>query len=68
MLPAKGLIDEWISYPSEYRGAFSDRLGLLWKLRRGRYDTLVYLAPRRHYDKLLSGVTCSFFTSLVFGM
>lgn len=51
VLPPQGLVDEWISYPSDYRGAFSDRLGLLWKLRRGRYDTLVYLAPRRRADK-----------------
>jgi heptosyltransferase III len=47
VLPAKGLIDEWISYPSDYRGAFANRLRLLRKLRRGRYDILVYLAPRR---------------------
>jgi heptosyltransferase-3 len=47
VLPAKDLVDEWILYPSDYRGAFLDRLRLLKKLRHGRYDTLVYLAPRR---------------------
>lgn len=46
ILPAQGLIDEWISYPSDYRDTVFDRLNLLRKLRRGRYDTLVYLAPR----------------------
>jgi heptosyltransferase-3 len=46
ILPAHDLIDEWISYPSDYRGAFSHRLRLLAKLRRGAFDTLIYLAPR----------------------
>jgi ADP-heptose:LPS heptosyltransferase len=47
ILPANGLIDDWISYPSTSTGAFSARLQLLKKLRRGRYQTLVYLAPCR---------------------
>jgi heptosyltransferase-3 len=54
ILSAPGLIDEWISYSSDYQGAFAkrarqiakDRLRLVGKLRRGRYDKLVYLAPR----------------------
>lgn len=51
VLPRQGLVDDWVSYPSDYRRALSDRLGLLWKLRRGRYDTLAYLAPRRRAEK-----------------
>jgi ADP-heptose:LPS heptosyltransferase len=47
ILPANGLIDDWICYPSRQPGAFSARLQMLRKLRRGRYQTLVYLAPRR---------------------
>jgi ADP-heptose:LPS heptosyltransferase len=45
LLP-EGLIDQWISYPSAGQGGFSERLHLLARLRRGRYDMLVYLAPR----------------------
>lgn len=46
ILPTHRLIQEWISYPSDDRGTFADRLRLLKTLRRGRYDTLVYLVPR----------------------
>jgi heptosyltransferase III len=46
ILPDDGLIDNWISYPSDSQSGFADRVRLLAKLRRGHYDKLVYLAPR----------------------
>jgi heptosyltransferase III len=47
ILPDKGLIDEWITYPSNDRGSNPFQvLGFLPNLRRLELDTLVYLAPR----------------------
>jgi heptosyltransferase III len=47
VLPSVRLVDEWISYPSGENGLrLSDRLRLLWRLRKARYDTLIYLGPR----------------------
>ncbi len=44
-LPA-GLIDEWFSYPSgELTLRLSSSIRLLLRLRRGRFNLLVYLAP-----------------------
>jgi lipopolysaccharide heptosyltransferase III len=48
-----GLIDEWFSYPSgESTLGFSGSIRLLSRLRRSRFDLLVYLAPslRRPVD------------------
>jgi len=42
----KGVIDEWVSYRSrDFRSTLADRLSLLKRLRRERYDLLIYLAP-----------------------
>lgn len=42
-----GLIDEWISYPSDQpRRTVAHSINLLFRLRRGRFDAVVYLAPR----------------------
>lgn len=47
IVPAKGVIDEWLTYPSNSTGdGASNKARLLMKLRRGRFDILVYLAPR----------------------
>lgn len=43
----KGLIDEWLTYPSPESGTnLFDKLALLRTLRTSRYDAVVYLAPR----------------------
>ena len=42
-----GLIDEWFAYPSgESTLRLSGSIRLLSRLRRGRFDLVVYLAPR----------------------
>ncbi len=47
VLPRRGLIDEWLSYnTADYESKLADLGGLLLQLRRLRFDTLVYLAPR----------------------
>jgi ADP-heptose:LPS heptosyltransferase len=46
VLPATGLIDEWLSYSLETRGRLSGMTRLWWALRRRHFDMLVYLAPR----------------------
>jgi heptosyltransferase-3 len=48
VLPAEGLIDEWLTYPTGHGRTrpSMETLGLLQRLRVGKYDTLVYLAPR----------------------
>jgi len=47
VLPQNGLIDEWLTYPSDDRnGNRMSLLRLLFSLRKGKFDTLVYLAPR----------------------
>ena len=47
VVPSEGLIDDYLNYPSNDRR--NNVPGLLWLwllLRRRRFDTLVYLAPR----------------------
>lgn len=52
VLPERGLFDEWLSYPTDISGVNARRLlGCLSALRAGRYDTLVYLAPRTRTPK-----------------
>jgi len=47
VLPLKGLIDEWLSYKSaDYRSSIADLGRLLARLRRSRFDMLIYLTPR----------------------
>ncbi len=46
VLPAKGLIDEWLSYSFGARGRLPSSARLLWRVRRKRFDLLVYLGPR----------------------
>ncbi len=47
-LPEKGLFDGYISYDACREGApFWDLLKTIPEIRRGRFDMLVYLAPRR---------------------
>lgn len=48
VLPDKGLIDDWVAYPSNLSGisAALAFLRLSLELRKGRFDGLVYLAPR----------------------
>lgn len=48
VLPEHGLIDDWIAYPSN-TGGVASAMAFLWlpiKLRRGRYDSVIYLSPR----------------------
>jgi len=52
IIPATGLIDDWLSYSvnrAGWRGLQS--LALLNRLRQGHFDTLVYLAPRLRKPK-----------------
>ncbi len=47
-LPEKGLFDEYISYNACREGApFLNLLKTIPEIRRGRFDALVYLAPRQ---------------------
>ena len=47
LIPRAGLIDEWITYPSnDERSGIVNMARLLATLRQKRFDTLVYLAPR----------------------
>lgn len=47
VLPECGLFDQWLSYPANVNGSSArDMIGVLPELRRQRFDTLVYLAPR----------------------
>jgi lipopolysaccharide heptosyltransferase III len=47
VLPRDGLIDEWLTYPSDDRnGNRMNLLRLLFSVRKGKFDTLAYLAPR----------------------
>ena len=48
VLPAKGLFDDWLTYPTGQRRTRPSRdvVRLFFELRRQRFDTLVYLAPR----------------------
>lgn len=46
-LPAKGLFDEYMHYKADSDGApFWNLIRLIPQIRRKRFDTLVYLAPR----------------------
>ncbi len=55
VVPPNGLIDEWILYPSaDSTFRFSDAVRLLKLLRRSRFDTLVYLAPRIRKSRAVS--------------
>src|SRR5262245_12648605 len=48
VLPSKGLIDQWMAYQAlDSRGNITALFALLRRLRRLRFDTLVYLAPQR---------------------
>ncbi len=48
VLPAEGLIDEWLAYPTNLgiASALSGMLKLLIDLRRSQFDAVVYLMPR----------------------
>ena len=47
LIPKEGLINEWITYPSnDKRGGIVDMARLLATLRQKQFDTLAYLAPR----------------------
>lgn len=48
VLPARGLFDKWLSFPSgvRKRGSAGAFLKLLSQLRRGKYDAVVYLMTR----------------------
>jgi heptosyltransferase III len=46
-LPEKGLFDEFIFYDANIQGTpFKNLLRFIPQIRQGRFDTLVYLAPR----------------------
>lgn len=46
-LPDQGLFDEFVAYTADLEGVpFWKTLGLIPHIRRRRFDTLVYLAPR----------------------
>ena len=48
ILPQQALFDQWLAYPARYEGSSPRGMAkLLFELRRHRFDTLVYLAPRR---------------------
>ena len=47
VLPDEGLINDVLSYPSDGGVSAWTLLQLLRKLRKGRFDALVYLAPRQ---------------------
>ena len=48
VLPAVGLFDQWLTYPtSDEQTPAREFLKLLRQLRREHFDTLVYLAPRQ---------------------
>lgn len=51
ILPSQGLIDDWISYTRESSTTVAGRWRLLKQLRRERFETLVYLAPRIRASK-----------------
>lgn len=48
VLPEEGLIDQWLSYTTydKFTKSLGRKFQLLAELRRERFDTLVYLAPR----------------------
>ena len=48
VLPSEGLFDGWLTYPTGFSGtaSFKEQIRLLFELRRLKFDTLVYLAPR----------------------
>ncbi len=48
VLPSEGLFDEWLTYPTSQGRTRPSKamLRLFFQLRRGKFDTLVYLAPR----------------------
>jgi heptosyltransferase III len=48
VLPSKGLFDSWMSYPSSLQGlnAIKAYAELAARIRKGRYDSLIYLMPR----------------------
>ena len=48
VFPQDGLFDKWLTYPAKYEGtSLRGMFDLLVELRRNKFDTLVYLAPRR---------------------
>lgn len=46
VLPSKDLFDGWLTYPTGENVSIKDRLKLLFEIRKLKFDTLVYLAPR----------------------
>jgi ADP-heptose:LPS heptosyltransferase len=48
VLPSEGIFDEWLTYPTGLGRTRPSRdvVRLFFQLRRQRFDTLVYLAPR----------------------
>lgn len=48
VLPKEGLLDEWLTYTNDITGfKLAQELWRLWRtVRKSRFDTLVYLAPR----------------------
>jgi ADP-heptose:LPS heptosyltransferase len=51
VLPSEGLFDEWLTYPTGENVSVKDQLKLLFEIRKKRFDTLVYLAPRLRTEK-----------------
>src|SRR5262249_53456685 len=48
VLPASGLIEAWLCYATGTEGTSARAISItLRSIRRGRFDALVYLAPRR---------------------
>lgn len=46
VLPSKGLFDAWLTYPTGENVSVKEQLKLLFEIRKLKFDTLVYLAPR----------------------
>lgn len=48
VLPSEGLLDEWLTYPTTQGRTRPSKavMQLFFRLRRRKFDTLVYLAPR----------------------
>lgn len=46
VLPSDGLFDAWLTYPTGENVSVKDQLKLLFEIRKLKFDTLIYLAPR----------------------
>lgn len=46
VLPSVGLFDAWLTYPTGENVSIKDQIKLLFEIRKLKFDTLVYLAPR----------------------